>query len=271
MIPGLMNMTKAEALVTAARTYLQENFSYWRKRYAHERTGQFYPYNYTDNDYHLFPRYNILSAILDQVKLLVGKQDLDFNSCLRQLEGMGLTANSVLTTGDQNGIACNAMQEERMKFVSFINSLDDAALALVKPLPYERKLADSESGQIRKTLFEKWNFQGNYWEPLEELSPEPTTFLHKKNITDEDYIRIIAEIQKNTHGQLYQVNEDGSDVEIEFALFHPDCYETIYCDDGYNWIVYGSHEGTVAFGGSWLLDFIRKLYAGREEQLNNWD
>ena len=132
-------------------------------------------------------------------------------------------------------------------------------------------LTKAESKQVRQALFEIWNFQGNYWVPLEDLSPKPTIFLMKSNLTESDYLHIIEEIQKYADNKLFEIPEDGSDAEIEFKLFHPDCYETIYCDRSFDWIVYGSHEGSVAFGGVWLLDFIRKLYSDRKDQLNMWD
>ena len=37
------------------------------------------------------------------------------------------------------------------------------------------------------------------------------------------------------------------------------------------WNVYGSHEGTVAFGGGWLLAFINELYSTRKDKLSKWE
>ena len=263
-------MTDPEALLTAARRYCQDNHSYWADRYVKERTGNDFPYTYTDNDYKLFPRYNVLSAILDKVETLVGQNHLDVETCKEELKNIGLTANSLFTTGEQNHIAINAMQEERKKFIGFIENVTVQDLKFIEPLPHRRRLTKEESKQVRQALLENWNFQGNYWEPLEELSPKPTIFLMKDNVTDSDYEQIIEEIQKLSDNKLFEITEDGSDAEIEFSLFHPDCYETIYCDRRFDWIVYGSHEGTVAFGGTWLLGFISQLYADREDKLNTW-
>jgi hypothetical protein len=264
-------MTDTEALVTAARQYLKDNFNYWADRYSKERTGNDFPYTYTNNDYNLFPRYNVLSAILDKVETLVGQNSSDIKTIKQQLTDIGSSANSPFTTGEQNDTAKNAMQEERKKFIHFIENLTVNDLQTIEPLPYRRRLTEVESGQVRQALLEHWNFHGNYWEPLEELSPKPNIFLMKDNIADSDYEHIIEEIHKHADNKLFEITEDGSDAEIEFGLFHPDCYETIYCDKSYDWIVYGSHEGTVAFGGSWLLDFVRRLYAERQDKLNKWE
>jgi hypothetical protein len=267
-------MTDTEALITASRRYLKDNFSYWADRYSKERTGKDFPYTYTNNDYNLFPRYNVLSAILDKVETLLGQNQLVFETCKQKLKEFGLTANSPFTTGEQNDTAKKAMQEERKKFIDFVQKLAANNLQEIQPLPHRRRLTKVESDQIRQALQEHWNFQGNYWEPVEELSPKPSIFLMKDNITDDDYRQIIEEIERHAESKLFEIKEDGSDAEIEFSLFHPDCYETIYCDRSFSWIVYGSHEGTVAFGGFWLLDFIRELYADRQDKLNkreqNW-
>ena len=52
--------------------------------------------------------------------------------------------------------------------------------------------------------------------------------------------------------------------------FDPDCYETVYVDENYDWIVYGSHEGTIAFGGSWLLIEIEKQLRDKKKLANQW-
>ena len=101
-------MTDTEALITAARRYLGDNHNYWANRYSKERTGDNFPYTYTYNDYNLFPRYNILSAILDKVETLVGQNNLNNDTCKQELKNFGLTANSAFTTGEQNDISINA-------------------------------------------------------------------------------------------------------------------------------------------------------------------
>jgi hypothetical protein len=163
------------------------------------------------------------------------------------------------------------MQEERNKFINFLEKILVKDLNSIELLAYRRRLTKDESKQVRQALLEHWNVQGNYWEPLEELSPKPTIILMKENITDSDYEQIIKKIQEHAEYNLFEITEDGSDAEVELSLFHPDCYETIYCDKSFQWIVYGSHEGTVAFGGNWLLDFIKELYSSRQDKLNKWE
>jgi hypothetical protein len=264
-------MTDTEALITAARRYLQDNHSYWADRYSKERTGNDFPYTYTDNDYNLFPRYNVLSAILDRVEALVGQADLDFEACKKELKSIGLTAENPFTTGEQDDIEKKAIKAERLKFINFIENTKPKDLKLVEPLPFRRRLNENESNQVRSLLLDIWNYEGNYWEPVEELSPKPTIFIMKHNLTEDDYEQIIEEVKKHTGEKLFEINEHSADAEIEFSLFHPNCYETIYCDKTLDWIIYGSHEDTLAFGGEWLLNFIERLFVYRQDKLNKWE
>lgn len=173
-------MTKTEALITAARRYCQDNHSYWANKYSKERTGKDFPYTYTDNDYNMFPRYNVLSAILDSVETLVGYTYHDIENCKDDLKKFGLISNNIFTTTEHNNIALNAMQEERKKFITFIAKTANEDLTSIEELPYRRRLHKEESEHVRQALLEKWNFEGNHWEPLEELSPKPTIFLMKE-------------------------------------------------------------------------------------------
>jgi len=107
-------MTDTEALITSARHYLKDNHSYWADKYSKERTGADIPYSYTDNDYNLFPRYNVLFAILDKVETLVGQDNVDFETCKKELQNIGLTANSVFTTDEQDKVAANAINQSKL-------------------------------------------------------------------------------------------------------------------------------------------------------------
>ena len=184
---------------------------------------------------------------------------------------MGPTATNHMTDGEENKIALAAMQKEREKFIDFIDHITPEQLQSVEPLPHRRRLTEEEKNQVREALLTHWNFQGNYWEPLEELSPKPFIFLMKENITHSDYERIVEEIYKHADSYLFEITEDGSDAEVAFSFLNLDCYVTIYCDKSYDRIVYGSHEGTVAFDGTWLLVLITELYADRKDRLNKWE
>jgi hypothetical protein len=264
-------MAPTEALITAARRYCKENYSYWATRYSTERIGSDFPtYSYSNEDYNLFPRYNTLSAILDKVEMLVGKVYADLQECRKDLAAIGLSARSVFINDVENALEKAAIQDEREKFVNYVKSIPLGELGLVEPLPHRRRLKENEIRATRRELRNRWNFDGGFWNPLEDKCSSEILFLSKDCIAKEDHQSIIDFLCNNASSYLLEITEEGKDAEIDPKEFHPDCYETIYCDYGYQWVIYGSHEGTVTFAGEPLLTFIKRLFAGREDLFNQW-
>ena len=264
-------MTETQALLTAARRYCQTQYSYWADRYSRERSGATLPYGYTDTDYKLFPRYQVLSAILDELETGVGQDQLPIDSYRQVLSKIGQSAHNLFTTGMENPVALLAMQAERASFSHYIETIPVDTLRTIEPLPHKRRLTSAENNDIRGALRTIWNVQEGYWNPLNNRSPKPTVFLAKANIDPHDYARIRARIIQKADSVLIRLTEDGAVYELDPELFHPDCYETVYCDRRFDWIVYGSHERTVTFGGTWLLPFIEQVYADRKHHLNAWE
>jgi len=263
-----LTMTPTDAMITAARRYCLDNHSFWCDKYSQEGSGST---NYSDRDYDLFPRYNALSAILQGVEILVGQSFSSLDNCKAELKQVGLTSQSLFTTGKQNTIESNAIQNERTKFVTFLDSITQSDLDQVQQLPHRRKLKDQEAKQIRKQLLDTWNYDGSYWEPLQECSPKPSVYLMKENVTDHDIENIIQAVSERADKKIFCISEDRIDYEIEIDSFNPDLYETICCDKNFDWVVYGSHESTIAFGGTWLIETVEKIFADRKDKLNLWE
>lgn len=264
-------MSPSEALITAARRYFQENFSYWANRYSNECSGSDFPtYSYSERDYDLFPRYNALAAMLSQVETLVGKTYAELTTCREELVQIGYSAHSMFTGGEQNVVEKTAIESERHKFAHFIRTITLGELGLVEPLPYRRRLSTQEKQDVRKNLLERWNFDGDYWDPLAHKCPSTSLFLATDCITKTEYDAMIHFISEHAQYPLLELTEQGEDTEIDFCEFHPKCYETLYCDHTYSWVIYGSHESTITFAGAELLHFIYKLFSERESILNQW-
>lgn len=263
-------MTLTEALITAARRYCKEHHARWAQRYAQERTGANDPvYSYTDQDYNLFPRYQVLAAILGEVEKLVGKTFPSPEACRETLIHTGRTARSLFTEID-HPVAQTAMQEERENFVRYLQSLTPEALAQMAPLSYRRRLNEEESSTVRQQLLERWNYNGGYWAPLTGNIPSNTLFVAQSALTPADRSAIMDYICQHATPHLLEITEDETDAEITCSELDLDSYETVYCDENYNWLLYTSHESTLTFAGEQLLVFVRQLFAGREEILNQW-
>jgi hypothetical protein len=262
-------MTSTEALITAARRYCREHFLYWAHRYSKERTGADYPvYSYSDSDYNLFSRYNILDAILGEVEALTGKTFASLADCRAALTQIGHTADSDLTKSNDNVIVSAAIREERDKFIQYIATVTPEALAQVTPLPHRRRLEEEEKDDVYQQLLERWNYDGGYWDPVDNLSPVEIVYLSRQAITPDDYQAIAGFISVYAAPYLLEATEEGIITEIAAADLQLDVVETVYCDRNYQWLIYISHEATVTFAGTELLVFFKQLFAGREQLLH---
>ncbi|MGB4818852.1 MAG: hypothetical protein WBP33_07025 [Saprospiraceae bacterium] len=231
-----------------------------------------------------------MNAIQQGIETLVGQEFQSFDNCKQHLSDIGLKSHSIFTiesntdihllgesgkykstTGKQNPIAKNAMTEERAKFVEFINSRTTENISRVEPLPYRHRLTDQEMISVRKQLADLWNYDGDYWNPLDDKSPKETVFIMKDNLTKDDSKKIIDFIASNPSKKFFEITEDRIDYEIEIDSFNLDLYETIVTDKSFEWVIYGSHEGTITFGGTFLNDFVKNLFANRQEKLNKWE
>lgn len=258
-------MTSTEALITAARRYCIDHHAYWANRYRNERSGQDFPvYTYSDSDYDLFPRYNILSAILGAIEMQVGKAAVSRETLVQT----GLSAELPFTADEDHPIETAAIQQEREKFIHFIQTITPEALAQTAPLPHRRRLDAAEKEVVDQQLLERWNYDGNYWDPVDPKCPSEVLYLAKEKLTTTDYQSIIRFMDDHVAPYLLEVTEEGVITEITPGDFDPDGDETAYCEVHYAWIIYGSHEGTITFAGEPLLTFIRQLFTGRENLFN---
>lgn len=263
-------MTTTEALITAARRYCMENYSYWVNRYAKERSGSDYPvYSYSDGDYNLFPRYNVLDTILAEVEMLVGNQETDLSACRQQLARIGLTAQSALTTGKNNPIEESAIQQEREKFEQYVTTVTLGELGLIDPLPHRRRLNATEKEVALSQLLNQWNYGGDYWDPITPECPTETLFLASAHLTDADR-HFIKDLVARDNKYLLEVTEEGAYTEISPEEVNLNSHETFYCPEDYSWCIYLSHESTITFAGTELLSIIREYFVDRKYLFNQW-
>ena len=200
-------MTDVEMLINVARHYCLDNYKFWANKYSIEKSGNNNPYS--DNDYNIFSRYNVLEAIRQGVETFVGQEFSSFESCKNKLKLIGENSHSIFTidgneeikllgesgrniisTGKKNLIEKKAISEERDKFINYIALLTPDTMPIVQPFPFRRRLKDPELLEVRQRLIETWNYDDGYWEPLYTKSPKETVFLMKDNITQLEYEKL---------------------------------------------------------------------------------
>lgn len=257
-----ISMTKIESIITLARHYCIKNYNYWSDKYTHEKSGKMY----SDDDYNLFPRYNVLKAILQGIETIINKQFDSVDDCKNELKNIGQISQTIFTKNTTSKIANSAMNDERNKFNDFIENMLEEDLYNVLPLPHNRKLSISESKEIYKGLKLNWNFEGFCWD--HSRSKNEILFVMEKYLTDQDKDKIIDYILKYDK-IFFEIDERKEDYETE--LLEINGCETIYTNFKFNWIIYISHEMYIAFGGELLLNYLKELFSDRIEKINKYE
>ena len=245
-----------------ARHYCINNYRFWHEKYTSEKSGKMY----SDDDFNLFPRYNALSGILEEILMIVDKKFKTINECKDELITIGEYSQHFLNENITNNIANNAINEERIKFIEFLNNISGNDLINVERLPFIKKLDKKESKDIRDKLKQIWNFTGSYWE--HSNNREETIFLMEKYISEKDKKGIVEYISK--FDTLYYETDELLYV-YETEELNLNGNETIYTNLNYNWIIYISHEMYIAFWGKMLLDYLNILFSDRNDKINKYE
>ncbi len=262
-------MKDVEALHTAARRYCIERHKYWRELYGDLQKGREHPRSsgYTAKDLDTFPRYLVMDAIRVEIEGFVPG---DFPSCEDALEMLVTaiaTADSASTISDEK-VTKRAIEEERERAVAYLRKLGPSDLATIEALPYRRTLGQREAKELQTRLRDEWGVTG-YWYPLEEIER-----------TDAEAFRDQHFLDEGADGHLRRALEQRG-VEKVYALREwephweggPECVdcidygaETFWFDNNLDWIVYVSHEGSIAVGG-WLLSELQASWPDWRDHL----
>ena len=122
------------------------------------------PYDYTDQAYAIFPRYNLDQAVLEAIEAF------DFDS-LPEAEvlrkGLVDAARTAGETSHENDAASQAIAAERQHLIdAFLGA--DASVLPDDRLPYRRVLSAEERSRAVRMMSEVWGVSHAYWYPLDE-------------------------------------------------------------------------------------------------------
>lgn len=248
-------MNAAEKLHTYARRYCMERFDYWTTKYSKlaqvggDRVGT----GYTDKAYSMFPRYNVLSAMLREIETIDYEQLPTIEKLVELLELVGECANSIFTENLENEIAIAATENERELFIAEVTKIAASGLGFVEPLYYRRALNKSEVSNFWKSIEGKWGANRSYWYPLNEKTHPSLIAL---GISDLDQVvvqkRIQSFLKTRNVDRVIELREFGTEnylidtIATEFIYRGEEGY---WISDANDWIIYCSHESTITLGG----------------------
>jgi hypothetical protein len=243
------------ALHTAARRYCIEREAHWQSAYSLMQRGREhrYPYTYSDADYAVFPRYNVLRAILLDVQRVV-PDEMPLETCRELLVLAGQTAETNFTVGPCNDIAARAMQEERDAFCAHVGSLDDDLLWRVAPLPHCRVLSEQDTRKLVEGLNKHWGV-GSDWYPISPTArPDVEAFWREpfENSKAGEIVRSILRAQGVSRVLYLNDNRVASEIDTGSLDIAAASAEEFWTTPAHDWLIYVSHESTVTIGGSLL-------------------
>ena len=236
-----------EKLHAAARRYCIDKHHYWTKRYGEiakagrDRDGN----TYTNDALDVFPRYNVLNAILVEVERFTPQDFSTLEEAKELISASGHLAEDMFTKAPTSSIAKKAMEEERTAFVHFIQTLSEEELGKVEPLSYRRVIQTSEKQQIWARLKKVWDIQDSYWYPLSESNPGNVVAFQDKYFQEEvEAVTLRTLLMKHGITRVWELREYGPEYEMELADFSPyyNGAEGYWCSQDMDWIVYASHE-----------------------------
>ena len=260
-------MNPVTALHNAARDYCTRRYARWSSEYAalvasgrHQITKADGRWTYTDASYRIFPRYNVLGAILAEVERFVPSDFASVDEARGLLGAAAWSAGSDFTTS-ASSIATAAMVEEREAFARFVEQSTEAEWSAIEVLPFRRVLAPTERDGLRRQFESRWGLWYGGYCTREPLQAQPLVTLHVDWVNAvparEETIRALLRSRDITRAIELCEFGDSCEVDLAAATFHYGSGgEGFWFDHGMEWMVYLSHESSITFGGEWLITAV---------------
>ncbi len=248
-------MSEIDNLHSLSRQYLSERFQYWTGLYGtidHRVSGG----DYSDIEKGIFPRYNVLSKILDDVERFVPGDFADLNEERLFLAESGRSASSAFSR-TKGEIAEAAANEERELFVQFVTSITDAELLTDVVLPLRRTPSEVEVLNWLDKLGRLWGTKDRAWYPMTgQPKPKDVDVLQgerwRSEVVDSGLFSEMLEALGSE--QVIEIREYGSSRQEDPQVLIPDYdgAEGLFTDLKSSWLIYASHEWTITIGGEHL-------------------
>jgi len=146
-------------------------------------------------------------------------------------------------------------------------------------LVQKREIPVEVSADVRTRMKSVWDINKYYWYPLSECKRDDLIAFNSEYIdSDEKLNEIIKLFKEHGENQVFEFLETGQTYEIEISNLYPYyCYnkdstggEGFWTSDKMDWIIYASHEGTITFGGEWLVKEIKSKWSDWKSNID-WD
>lgn len=146
---------------------------------------------------------------------------------------------------------------------------------LSSPLPYERVIIGEEAEALFARFWDVFEYDVNtYWYPL--CGGEPQKVSEKCYFMSEhiepywaDICKLVGIPEKRVYALCDSAYQIPFCMETEDMTFD-ECSETVYTNYDFTWMIYFSHEDTVAFAGD-IVPKVKTLLKDKAEHMNRYE
>lgn len=243
------------ALHLAARRHCTDRHTYWVTAYTQRRGSS--SASYSEDDYREFPRYLVLSAILDEIERWVPEDFKTLEEARELLIEAARTAADAMSRNIKHPIGVAAQAEERASVERYLRESTEEDWYAAEPLPFNRTLASTEAEALYERFKRRWGVWYAAGSNLHELPPNLT--LHTE-VVSKLPVRAALQAFFASGGitRVFLLAETGPSYEIEIGkieLLHGN--ETSWVPLDCEWMINTSHESSVTFGGADLVTALR--------------
>jgi hypothetical protein len=258
------------ALHLAARRHCTDRHTFWCTRYA-QRRG-FSSGAYSDEDYREFPRYLVLSAILEEIERWVPDDFESLEEARELLIEAARTASDAMSSTVKHPIGLAAQAEERADVERFLRESTEEAWHAAEPLPFHRTLGSTEADALYERFKRRWGVWYAAGSNLHDLPPNLT--LHTE-VVSKLPVREALQAFFASHGitRVFLRAETGTSYEIEIIEIELlNGSETSWVPLDCAWMINTSHESSVTFGGAELVTALRAALPTLDDyEYRGWD
>lgn len=187
----------------------------------------------------------------------------------------------------ESGRASSYEEEEELKNIvntvknelkEYIEAVDEDTLNFMEPIFYRRVLTEEEINNLKERIASKWRI-GDFCDPFTGADREDLVVFHEKFFQDDSNFNKLKEVLRRIEKErIYEVRVwknfgyvmDTSAFTI-FKPYYDHCIEGFWCSEKMNWIIYKSHENTIALGGDKLLEEVKNNIDNWEEWVFSYD
>jgi hypothetical protein len=138
--------------------------------------------------------------------------------------------------------------------------------------------ADTESinhiDQVKIRLKEKWDIDpGDFWLPLDFVTKDDTCYFEIHEIDKQFGLLTLSEIINSLeNGNIFSFGETNEFKSLSrLSIDKYPGLDTYYTNEYADWVVYITHENTIAFGGVELINSLKKHWIDFDNYVNPYE